>query len=519
MADTLQEFLVELGFTTKNREEFERTIKQTERRVFDFGAKVSKIGAAIAGVGIAAAKGTLAYARSLEQLNFVAQRTGTTLTRLRALQLAGASYGSSAAGAQASIEGVASFMRRNPGGSAMLLQSLGVKTTDAQGHPVDTVHLMEGIAGRFRQMKASGPMGEAIALRYADMLGISENMALAMMNPGFNGKVSQYVKAEGNAVNQAGAKAHDLMNQDRLLDAHQFGLAAEGMTPAMKALTATLRVTNEELAKLQGTDSVLNGGAQAAATIGALGVTPGRVAAGVGAWWVAKKLVGKGAAKVAGDAAAEEGTAAAGGASLLTRLAPLARVGVGAGLYLHSRSLDKGEGAELLRRRQADAVERLMQLGLTRAEAIGMAANFTRESHLLPNAVGDHGHALGIGQWHSPRRAEFTKMFGHSMRKGTLDEQLQFAAWELKHKYAAVYADMQAAGNHPRLQASIVSRGYEIPKHADTEAAKRAAIAQTINTTINVSGSGDPAQTARKVAQAQKQVNQQLARYTQGVIR
>ncbi len=519
MADTLQEFLVELGFTTKNRQEFERTIQSTERKVFDFGARVGKIGAAIAGVGIAAAKGTLAYARSLEQINFVAQRTGTTLTRLRALQLAGASYGSSAGVAQASIEGVASFLRRNPGGSNMLLQSLGVKTTNANGSPVDTVHLMEGLADRFRQMKASGPTGEAIALRYADMLGISENMALAMMNPGFNGKVSQYSRAEGTLANKAGASAHDLMNQDRLLDAHQFGLAAEGMTPAMNTLTATLKATNEELAKLQGTDSLLNDAIRAVAGLSAAGVTPGRVAAAAGGYWVAKKLLGKGAATAAGDAAAGESAAAAGAGTVLSRLAPLARVGVGAGLYLHSRSLNTGESAQLLRMRQTAAVQRLMHLGLTRAEAIGMVANFTRESNLQGNAVGDGGNAFGIGQWHPDRRAEFTKMFGHSMRKGTLDEQLRFAAWELKHKYSGVYAQMQAAGDHPALQARIVSRGYERPADAAGEAAKRASIAQNINTTIHVSGTSNPDQTARQVAQAQKQVNQQLARDTAGAFR
>lgn len=526
MADTLQEFLVELGFTTKNRAEFERTIRTTERRVVDFGAKVGKIGAVIAGVGIAAAKGTLQYARSLEQLNFVAQRTGTTLARLRALQLAGASFGSSASGAQASIEGVASFLRRNPGGSAMLLQSLGVKTTDASGKPVDTVHLMEGIAGRFRQMKASGPMGEAIALRYADMLGISENMALAMMNPGFNGKVSKYEKAEGTAVNGAGARAHDLMDQDRQFDAHQFGLAAEGMTPAMRMLTATLKTTNEELQKLQSKDSVLSAGAQTAATLNALGVTPGRVATGIGAWWAAKKLLGKRAAAAAGEAASGDAAGAASGEAaaavgVMSRLAPVLRGGVGLGLYLHSRSLNTGEGAELLRRRQTAAVQRLMQLGLTRAQAIGMVANFTRESHLQGNVVGDNGEAFGIGQWHPARRAEFTKMFGHSMRKGTLDEQLQFAAWELTHKrdYAKTWAAMQAAGDHPALQARLVSKGYERPADANGEAAKRASIAQNINTTIHVAGSGNPVQTAQQVAQAQRQVNQQLARDTAGAFR
>lgn len=504
----LQEFLVKLGYDLGDQRKFHEALKRGERSALDFGSKVGKIGVVISGLGLAAAKGTLAYAKSLEQLNFVAQRTGTTLAKLRAMQLTGASLGSSAAGAQASIEGFASFMRRNPGAPAFL-KSFGINTTDTNGKQLDTSTIFEEMAQSFRKM----PVWRAE--QYASMLGISENMMLAMRNPSFDAKFRAYESAEGKGVDKAGTNAHSLMNQDRLLGAHQFGMAAQAMTPAMSALTQTLKKTNEELQKLQGTDSLLNNAMRALAGLNAVGVTPERVAAAGGAWWAARKLLGKGGA-AAGKAAAGEAAAAGIG------LGPLA---VGAGLMTYSPDLNQGESSELAMRRkslparQQYAVWRLMRMGLTEAQAIGMAANFTAESAIDPRAVGDGGKAYGIAQWHPDRQAQFKKLFGHDIRTSSLDEQLRFSDWELTHRYTGVFKKMQEAGSDVRLQARIVSRGYERPADAAGQAAARASIAQNINTTINVNGSSDPVQTARRVAQEQKHVNQQLSRNTAGAFR
>ena len=127
-------------------------------------------------------------------------------------------------------------------------------------------------------------------------------------------------------------------------------------------------------------------------------------------------------------------------------------------------------------------------------------------------------------QWHKDRQAQFAKLFGHSIKKSTLDEQLAFSVLELKNDptYRKTYAQMVAAGDDVRLQARIVSRGYERPgrrgdpNFGEEEARARGAIAQNINTTINVNGKSDPKLTAQEVARAQKHVNQQLARNTQG---
>ncbi len=61
-------------------------------------------------------------------------------------------------------------------------------------------------------------------------------------------------------------------------------------------------------------------------------------------------------------------------------------------------------------------------LGSMRKESGGDAA-----------AVGDHGAAYGALQWHADRQAAFRQFSGHDIRGSSLNEQLDFAKWELTH--------------------------------------------------------------------------------------
>lgn len=181
------------------------------------------------------------------------------------------------------------------------------------------------------------------------------------------------------------------------------------------------------------------------------------------------------------------------GASALPILAKLLGV---AGLALHSESLNAGEGNTRItqpgdkwdgdpigaKRRggagkdaaAAAAVDAFMKMGWTKEQASGLVANLWQESLLNPNAVGDNGHAYGIGQWHEDRQAEFRKLFGIDIRKSSLEQQLQFANYELTQ------GNEQAAGRRLRgatnaLDAgAIVSRYYERPADAEGEAQRRA---------------------------------------------
>jgi hypothetical protein len=190
------------------------------------------------------------------------------------------------------------------------------------------------------------------------------------------------------------------------------------------------------------------------------------------------------------------------GAAALPILAKLLGV---AGLALHSESLNQGEDDELAKHRpkagdtwQGDpvgdkrrggvgkdpaaraAVARFMQMGWSREQASGLVANLWKESLLNPQAVGDNGHAYGIGQWHEDRQEAFRKLFGIDIRKSTLDQQLQFANYELTQ------GNEQGAGRRLRgatnaLDAgAIVSRYYERPANTEDEAQSRARAASDL---------------------------------------
>lgn len=130
-------------------------------------------------------------------------------------------------------------------------------------------------------------------------------------------------------------------------------------------------------------------------------------------------------------------------------------------------------------------VDKLMQMGWTRDQAIGIAANLQRESKGDIGAVGDRGQAFGLAQWHPDRQAQFAKLFGHDIRASTRDEQLKFIDWELRHSESGAGKALALATTAPEA-ARIVSNLYERPAAPLAEAATRAAaaarMAQVANT-------------------------------------
>lgn len=207
------------------------------------------------------------------------------------------------------------------------------------------------------------------------------------------------------------------------------------------------------------------------------------------------------------------------GAAALPVLAKLFGV---AGLALHSESLNSGE-ADYLKAHQATpgqpwagdpvgdkrrggaakdpqaraAVARFMAMGWSKEQASGLVANLWTESLLNPNAVGDNGHAYGIGQWHEDRQEAFKKLFGIDIRKSTLDQQLQFANYELTQ------GNEQGAGKRLRATTNaldagaVVSRYYERPADTEGEAQKRAGRAADLYAAV---GQANAAQIAGQVS-------------------
>lgn len=127
------------------------------------------------------------------------------------------------------------------------------------------------------------------------------------------------------------------------------------------------------------------------------------------------------------------------------------------------------------------AIQSLMGMGWSRAQAAGIAANLKTESGFNTDAVGDNGKAYGIAQWHDDRQKAFKDRFGKDIRSSTFDEQLQFLNYELTQ------GSEQSAGRALRGATSasqagaLVSRYYERPLDADGEAARRGALADKLN--------------------------------------
>ncbi|WP_206523819.1 lytic transglycosylase, partial [Citrobacter freundii] len=92
--------------------------------------------------------------------------------------------GASAESAMSSLEGLAGFMRSNPGAEGFL-NRLGVQTRDASGKMRDTAAIFTGVGQKLNNMPYYR------AKQYAQMLGIDENTLMAMRR-GMNGFTADY---------------------------------------------------------------------------------------------------------------------------------------------------------------------------------------------------------------------------------------------------------------------------------------------------------------------------------------
>lgn len=144
-----------------------------------------------------------------------------------------------------------------------------------------------------------------------------------------------------------------------------------------------------------------------------------------------------------------------------------------------------------------DVVSQLQAQGWNKNSASGIAANLWAESKFDPTAVGDNGHAYGIGQWHEDRQALFKKWAGHDIHGSTLSEQLRFVDYELKNgdsqsrlagRALPLVHSAEAAGR-------IVSQYYDRPADVEGEARRRGALAGAIASSPGADSEGSsPAQ-------------------------
>jgi len=227
----IKEFLVALGFSMD-----ETAAKKFRESIGSATAAVVRLGAVIETTALAVSVGVARWAGSLEQLYFAAQRTNSSADQLQAFGLAARNFGASVDEALSSVEGLAAFMRNNPGGEnfiASLLGSVGLSAKDANGHIFQGTALMAQIGKMFAVMRANNQTFRAEQI--AGQLGISDKTMLAMSSPGFaDEEARQERRAKGWQKTAAAAHAFMIQLENLKMQFQQMLLGFEG--PAMAAL-------------------------------------------------------------------------------------------------------------------------------------------------------------------------------------------------------------------------------------------------------------------------------------------
>jgi len=122
--------------------------------------------------------------------------------------------------------------------------------------------------------------------------------------------------------------------------------------------------------------------------------------------------------------------------------------------------------------------------GWSHPQAAGIAASLKAESGFNPGAVGDGGHAYGMGQWHQDRQAAFAEWAGHDIRASTPEEQMGFVHHELTEGQERAAGLALAQTSTAPEAGAVVSKRYERPADRDGEASRRAASAEIIAAAI-----------------------------------
>lgn len=204
-AETIKDFLVSLGFQIDDA-----GARKFDSVVLGTTLQVVKLGAAVEATALSVVAFTAKIASGLDQLYWSSQRTGATVAGIQAIDYAASQAGSSAEAARGSLEGLARFMRNNPG-SEGFLNRLGVQTRDASGNMRDMASIFTGVGQKLSNMPYYR------ANQYAQMLGIDENTLMAMRRGlgQFNQQYTQMAKAIGFNADQAAISSNKFMTSLR----------------------------------------------------------------------------------------------------------------------------------------------------------------------------------------------------------------------------------------------------------------------------------------------------------------
>lgn len=545
MASTvIKEFLVALGFKTDESglKNFTNGLKRATKTVFALAAAIEATATTVAA---AVAK----YSSNLEALYFAAQRTGSSATALKALDLAARNLGAHAGEAQEAVEGLASAMRTNPGNIGLLqglLVRLGYTLKVNADGSIDAADSLIKLSEVFKRM----PFFQAA--QFAQQLGISEHTLYQLTRGNL---VDEYRKAltelGRGGFNQAAEHAHQFMVQLRDLEAQievfivqvgdaieqklKFNLEdvrrwlekngpalAQRFAEAAKQLIDWSIKIGEKVAwiidVLKQWDEETGGLSTRLIALAALLKVSGGFSIIGGILSLAGALGVVSSAAVATAAAI---------ASVVTAWNSLVRLRQGGDAsnwisdsvnWLGSKmSGQKGWSVggwfyDIFHRGQ-QALQFFQDRGWSAAQAAGIVANLQAESGLHSGAEGDNGKAFGLAQWHPDRQLDFKRLFGKDIHDSSFMDQLEFIDAELRNRPEFGAALLRATQNSADA-ARVFSQFYERPAGGVAEANRRAGIAANISqhNEININGAIDPRSSGQAVHDVLKRQNSELAR-------
>lgn len=128
--------------------------------------------------------------------------------------------------------------------------------------------------------------------------------------------------------------------------------------------------------------------------------------------------------------------------------------------------------------------------GWSEAATAGLMANISAESSFDPSRVNPSGGDAGLMQWRGSRAVAFQRMFGHRVQDGTLQEQLQYAQWELTQGPERMHGDILRQITDPGKAGEYVTTDIERPdpNRVGIIAAQRAALARQIHQNYRLKG-------------------------------
>ncbi|ASN68781.1 hypothetical protein 7AX3_42 [uncultured Caudovirales phage] len=204
-AETIKDFLVSLGFQIDDA-----GARKFDSVVLGTTLQVVKLGAVVEATALSVVAFTAKIASGLDNLYWMSQRTGATVAGIQQIGYAVSQLGGTVDGARSSLEGLAHFVRNNPGAEGFL-NRLGVQTRDAKGNMRDMASVFTGVGQRLSQMPYYR------ANQYAQMLGIDENTLMAMRRGvgQFSAQFTQMAKAIGYNADAAAVSSNRFMTSLR----------------------------------------------------------------------------------------------------------------------------------------------------------------------------------------------------------------------------------------------------------------------------------------------------------------